>query len=141
MSMKETDHLKCVEEVAVDFVEGVEVEEIITTEGSSTMETVGMKDTVGGMTGGVLVEEGGDVEEAVVVTVDVVEATVVVVAAHHKNSVVIMIMATDRDACLLLDAGEGVGIGGEGVVAEDVAAAVGGILDRMHRRSKLLLEP
>nr|KAJ0209540.1 hypothetical protein LSAT_V11C400186630 [Lactuca sativa] len=67
-------HLTCVEEAVV--VEGVEVEEIITMEGLSTMEMVGGKMgkdmVVDGMTGVVLVEEGGDEEEVVAVTVDVV---------------------------------------------------------------------
>lgn len=136
--MKEMAHLTCVEEAVV--VEGVEVEEIITMEGSSTMEMVGGKMgkdmVVDGMTGVVLVEEGGDEEEVVAVTVDVVVVVVVIVAVlHHKNSVVIMIMV-DPGKCLLPDVGVGVVFGGEEVVAGDVAVVVG-ISDQTHHPSKL----
>lgn len=134
--MKEMAHLTCVEEAVV--VEGVEVEEIITMEGSSTMEMVGGKMgkdmVVDGMTGVVLVEEGGDEEEVVAVTVDVV-VVVIVAVLHHKNSVVIMIMV-DLGKCLLPDVGVGVDFGGEEVVAEDVAVVVG-ISDQTHHPSKL----
>lgn len=113
--MKEMAHLTCGEEVAV---EGVEVEGIITMEGSSTMEMVGGKDMVDGMMGVVMVDEVEDEEEVVVDIVDVGEVTVAVL--HNKISVVIMITEDQAECLLLLDMDVVVVVGVEGVGGEDV---------------------